>query len=217
MTDIKIDENKIKIQEMPNLEKHLNNKALPLYLKKLDSTVHEYNEKVDDNWLRKCALVQYLCGVVSVDNYGDLPDEAVIKDWANLLNKIADLGMWRFGTLLNAMIMPIMQDKNGQPFYSFNDYRQIGKWPDPPKDRGQSVMLLTYIGVDPKFGDTADELNRVLGMQAFVNEGEIGGREWRVSSNLFVNTATDKPVDKDEMARYCGFENYEQMKKAQGF
>lgn len=167
---------------------YLNKTALKLYKTQLLAFEFEYGidpnnpneyvvtvEDASTNYGVKDNRAQIKClsGVFSVDEYGQAPVEQDVRDWSNLLNHLADSGIWYFGSLLGAMYMSLSQDKNDNI------------WPlgtkEVRKDAGNAVTFFCCIGVHPKFNHlTAKELNVLAGVECFVEEGELGGRNWRL-------------------------------------
>jgi len=128
----------LKENKLDGIEEHLNDRAHKLYTTKVYSTVHEYNlvdgkimpvdpkhldnimramaekvpydpypgQKVD----RKVSLVRF-AGKMVRSRTGEFPERA-IKRWAKVLNKIADKGIWEFGTL-GAFWIPLGLNADG--------------------------------------------------------------------------------------------------------
>jgi len=207
----------IKLEKL-DVDKYLNEKATALYNTKLGSTVIEYYQCPTDGdrfalaigtipvanltdpddpikyvnseptWELKCSLIHYLGVRCVADSHGRPPEKSV-KKWAEVLNRLADSGVWQFGTLASAFCFPLLVDAKGElllersldnPFGDIDTSQKtvrsrIGK-------RGQQLMLTTYIGVHPAYAVKDYEkgvelLNQKYG-NFFVFEGETGREVW---------------------------------------
>jgi hypothetical protein len=124
---------------------------------------------------RHVALVRFVGKQITT--YDNKVSDDVCKRFARVLNKLADEGIWEFGTLLDAMVMPLALFGDGEPWYpaglanqllvnevmSEDDPRTktpVDALPNPEtlvSERGRRILLLAYIGVHPDHAQSDPE------------------------------------------------------------
>lgn len=151
----------IKVVEIVNFKDLLSPKAKELYETQKNST-----ELVIDREKKHC---QYFCKQVQLTDDLILPNEYVVK-MASIFNKLVDKDLIKYGCVSPAMVMRLadLRDKDGTIVY---------------KNR---AMLMLFV-----FSDfTYDQLNKELGDNAFVEEGNIGSDDWIALPN-FLSSSTN--------------------------